>query len=387
MAYTISQLKVDLQGILHGTSLNKVTGPDELIARAGRQLLSDIDPQETKRVAAIDNALYDQVYDYVLAFDVKGDKISDIRPQTSRNLSDNLAQRYGKEFDLYKSNNTFAVEFNSGIKTLRISKQTTAGTLINGMDSLTANGTWAAAGGASNLAVDTIYKVTGSASLSFDVTGSTTSYIENSTMTQLDLSEDENKSAIFVFVYIPTPANLTSVTLSWGSSDADYYTRTVTSAHPSTAFQTGWNLLRFDWDGSTTVGTPVDTAIDYVRVSLAHTASDEGYRVDSIYSKLPSIYEVVYYSKFLFRTSAGVWQETITDDTNIVNLDTESYNLLLNQCAALAFQQMNDQGYTADIAEFKDKYIRGVMRYKGEYKSDRIPKQNYYYRMPKSPRG
>ena len=61
MAYIISNLKDDLAGMLHGTSMNKITGVDNLIYRAGRQLLLDCDPPETKRIGQIVNALYEPI--------------------------------------------------------------------------------------------------------------------------------------------------------------------------------------------------------------------------------------------------------------------------------------------------------------------------------------
>ena len=47
--YNITQLKADLAGIGHGTSLNKVQNFDGLVLRAARQVMSDIDLKETIR--------------------------------------------------------------------------------------------------------------------------------------------------------------------------------------------------------------------------------------------------------------------------------------------------------------------------------------------------
>jgi hypothetical protein len=380
MSYLVSQLKTDLTGMLHGTSLNKVQGVDELIARAGRQLMLDVDPQETIRIAQIDNALYDQVYDYAAPSDLKGDKIIDIRPQVGRQVGDDIGQQYSREFDQYKDNNKFSIKNNNGVKSVRVSKSVGEGLLLSEMNATTG---WTAAGGASNLALDTVTYASGSSSLSFDVTGSTTSTLTNSTLTAVDLSEHSGKSALFSYVYLPTASQVTSVTLKWGSSDSAYYSKTVTTAHPTSTFQNGWNLLRFDWSGATETGTVDDSAIDYVQVSIVHTASGSGYRVDGIYSKMPSKYEIEYYSKYAFRTSAGTWGELVTSDTDIINLDTESYNLLLNQCALLAFQQISDSGSNADIDKFEAKYQRGVIRYKDMYKSQVSQPQARYYSMPK----
>ena len=45
MSYSISELKTDLEGRLHGTSLNKVRNVDGVIDQAAKKLLLDLDPE------------------------------------------------------------------------------------------------------------------------------------------------------------------------------------------------------------------------------------------------------------------------------------------------------------------------------------------------------
>jgi hypothetical protein len=386
MAYTIAQLKVDLQGILRGTSLSKVSGPNELISRAGRQVLLDCDPQETKRIAQISNAIYDSVYDYPTPVDLKGVSIIDIRPQVTRDIDDSMSQTYAKSFDLRKENNTFQVQFNSGIKTVRISKNTIAGSLLNGCDSLTANGTWTNGGVASSPTVDTVIKVTGSGSLSFNSSGSGAAYLENSTMTAVDLSAQLNQGSEFLWVYMPDPTQVTSVDLRWGSSSTAYWNRTVTTGQIG-AFQTGWNLLRFDWNGSTETGTPDSTKINYVRVTLNVTAANNNFRIDSLVSNLPTIYEMVYYSKYIFQAAGGTWQESVQADSDLINLDTESYNLLVLKAAEMAALNIQEailaRGHLInfDYSTYGTEYDKALAEYKMRYKSEIIQPRVKYYRV------
>ncbi|MFP5263745.1 MAG: hypothetical protein ACLGJB_17835 [Blastocatellia bacterium] len=386
MSYLVSDLKNDIAGALHGTTTNKVNGLNNIILRAARQLLLDIDPQETKRIAQLSNALYDQVYDYVAPSDLKGKKVVRIGPQVNRSLGDSFAQHQTDDFDLYKTNDSFAVQNNSGVKTVRISKSLTAGILLNECESTTANGTWAVGGDASNLAADTLYKVTGAGSLSFDASGSTGSaYLQNYTQTAVDLSTHLNKSAIFVWIYLPSTTNFTSVTLRWGSSASAYWSVTVTSSHFATAFQTGWNLLRFDWNGATQSGSPSSSSITYLRVTYTSTAgtSFTTLRLDSIYSKLPTIYEMEYFSKYLFSSSSGTWQEAIVDDSDLINLDTESYNLLFNKTMVLLAPQVQGKNAAFDVTFYKGEYDAGVKKYTGQYKSDAKKPQGTYYQVRK----
>lgn len=380
MSYLVSDWKTDLERKLHGTTIDKIASPYELAHEAARNVLLQIDPAETKRITEISNALYDNVYRYVVPTDLKGNKILDIRPQANRAVSDNFDQVYSEEFDRYKTNNSFTIEHSDGVKYVRISKSLTAGVLLNECESATANGTWAASSGASNLTADSLYKITGSASLNFDL--ASTGYIENSTMTQVDLSEHDEISSIFVWVYMPTV--VTNVILRWGNSSTVYWSKTVTTNFDSTSFQTGWNLLRFDWSTASETGTVDPTAIDYIRVTLTYTGTaDTDYRVDSIYSRLPEINEMVYYSKYLFRNSSGTWIEKPTDDTDIVNLDTDSYNLFLYESCLLAAQELQGEDASFDVSYWERRRKEAWDMYRATYKSEVIKPQSRYYKQPR----
>jgi hypothetical protein len=382
MSYLISQLKNDLEPKFHDTSLNKLSGNIyDKIFEAARNVLNDMDPQETMRVSNIDNALYDQVYSYVCPTDLKDKKIIAIRPQVNSNASNNFTQTGIEEFDQRKDNNSLAFEYDDGIKTIKLSKALTAGATINDCESTTANGTWAAGGQAASLETDNFNYVTGGGSLRFNVTsGDTTGYIENSTMTSLDLTDYKNVGALFVWVYLPGTA--TNVILRWGSDSSNYYSSTVTTSSDSTAFKVGWNLLRFDWSGATTTGTPTDTAIDYIRVTITKASGTTltACRVDSIVARLGSIYEIVYYSKYLFRTTAGTWIEAPTDDTDIINLDTTSYNVLLYEVAYNIAQELQGEDSSFDISFFANKKKEAWDNYKNNNKSQQQKPRNTYYR-------
>lgn len=389
MSYSVQDLKNDLQGILHGTQLNQIQNLDGVIDRGARQLLLDLDPQETKRTVEFVNPVFNTVYDYPLAADVKGNKIIDIFPQVERLPQDIWSQAYNQAFDVWKQNifaskNMFTILFNSSLKTIRINAPfLNAPVILNQAESTTDNGTWTAAGTASNLTTNNTNFAQGSGSLQFDVT-SGAAYVENSTMNAIDLSDVVNQSSLFVWVYIPDASDLTSVDLRWGSSSAAYYHLTVTQNQQNTAFVNGWNLCEFDWVLASTVGVPDSSAIDYLRVTMNVTGTNTGCLVNGINSILGTILNYSYYSKYMFRDSVtGAFQENVTDDSNLINLDTESYNLLFNQVAYLSLQQQ--QGLDATFYDggfFKNAYDQGVIRYKSMYKSELQKPQSIYYQMP-----
>lgn len=380
MSVTISDFQTRLESKIHANDISQVSDIYGLFLEAAGNVLLEVDLRETKRTSTITNALYDQIYNYVLPSDLKDDSVIDIRPQTIRSLNDGLNQSSTREFDRYHGG--FTVEDNSGVRTIRIAGTSlTTGPVVNECDSLTTNGTWAAGGNATDLAADSFNKITGSASLKFNVSASGSSaYVENSTMTALDLEDYVNVGAIFVWVYIPSITIITSVALRWGSSSANYYSRTVTVTQDNTAFIAGWNLLRFDWDGSTETGTVIDTAIDYLRVTFAYSGTAvNSCRVDSIVARIGTIYEIVYYSKYLFKTSGGTWIEKPTATTDIINLDTGSYNLLLYEMAFLVAQELQKKDGSFDVAFFEKERNRVFREYKVRNKSQSRKRQTSYY--------
>jgi len=386
--YSVQTLKNDLTGILHGTTVNSITYIDGVINRAARQLLLDIDPQETKRQTQFIAPIFNSVFDYPIADDLKGNKIIDIYPQVQRIARDIWTQGYNQAFDVAKQNiftmkNMFTINFNTSIKTIRINAPfLNTPTIINQVDSISTNGTWATGGTASNISVNNTNFTQGTGSVQFNVTTGA-AYIENLNMSSVDLSAVVNQSYLFSWVYIPDASKLTSVNLRWGSSNANYYNLTATTTQQGNAFVNGWNLCQFIWSSATTVGVPVNTAINYARITLNVTGSMTACKANGINSILGTVLAYEYYSKFLFRDAiTGAYQETVTDDSNLINLDTESYNLLTNQVAFLVSQQQQGSDASFDGSFFKNAYDADVIRYKQMYKSELQKPQSLYYTQP-----
>ena len=391
MAYSVSTAKSELAGILHGTTINQVTNIDGVFYRAARQLLLDIDPQETKRITQFTNPIFNQVYNYAVPSDLKGNRIIDIRPQTPRTPQDVYLQIYNQYFDRIKAyalQGNFTIQFNNFSKTIRIdAPQLPPGTTIDDGSSITNNGTWAATSSASNLTVDEINYVAGGGSLQFDLAAAgSTGYIENSTLTAVDLSDYTSQGTLFAWVYFPTASVFTNVILRWGNDTSNYWSLTATTQADGTAFQNGWNLLSFSWASATQTGTVDETAIDYLRVTYTYDGTAQtGVQFNGVVCRLGTILEIEYYSKYLFRdSSTGAFQETITADTNYINLDTESLNLLLNVVAHFCAQQQ--QGKNAlqfDATFYGQQYLRGLARYQKLYPSETQKPTTVYYSMPR----
>jgi len=175
MSYSVLDLKNDLQGVLHGTTLNQIQNLDGVINRAARQLLLDVDPQETKRTLEFVNPVFNTVYDYPISEDVKGNKITDIFPRIQRIPADVWTQAYNQAFDVAKENlfslaNMFTMNFNTGIKTLRLNAPfLNPPVVLNQADSIINNGTWVEGDDAAGLVIDYTNFVQGGASLKFNL--------------------------------------------------------------------------------------------------------------------------------------------------------------------------------------------------------------------------
>jgi hypothetical protein len=138
--------------------------------------------------------------------------------------------------------------------------------------------------------------------------------------------------------------------------------------------------------GATVVGSPDDEAISYVYVGVTVTAMQTGILVDNIVSNMGLYRTLEYYSKYLYRdASTGAFQETVTDNSNLLNLDTESYNLYFNLLAHFATQQV--QGISAlnfDSTFFGQQYQEGKLRYTSLNKSQVTKPRTSYYTMNKA---
>ncbi len=391
MSYSITNLRTDIENSLHGTTLNKVSGFNQIVQRAGSQLLLELDPIETIRIVQMTSPIYNQVYDYAIPTDLKGTKIIDIRPQQNRTPQDLYLQDYNQEFDIskqYTLQPSFTIQLNQGVKSMRIENNLLVnGILLNQADTITGNGTWVASGGATNLRQDNLFFAGGAASsLAFDtLSGQSTATLTNSTMEAEDLTEQYLQSHQFLFSYLPTASKFTNIKLRFGSSASDYYEETFLLNQDGTAFIDGWNLVDGDWALATKVGTPDITAINYLQVTWTYdTTVIAGIRLNSIYSRLGALIQIEYYSKYLFRdASTGAFQETITDNSNLINLDTETRNLLYCLVGVYAVQQV--QGLDAlffDSNFFEQKYREALAMYKATFKSQWQKPRTTYYSLP-----
>lgn len=347
----ITQTKEHLTGQLHGGTLNKVRNFEAACERAANAVLLNLDPVDTIRTVALTNVVHDDVYNYSLPSDFR--KIIDLIPQDNRTNLDDASRVYAGRFDLQKliKDKQVSIEGSEGSKVLRVNWRSRQGVTLHSMDSLTSNGTWSAVGSATGLKATTLYKYSGSASLEFDLVA-TGDGIQNTTMSQIDMTDEDEVADIFVPMYFGSVSALTSVSVLWGNDlTTNYWTSTaVTTQADGTAFRAGWNLLKFSWSTATETGTVTPTTIDSFRLTVAATATINNIRVDNIIFSIGRNFDIKYYSKFFFKNSSGTFIARPTSDEDTVIGDGDLNNIFLFELLKECAQQMEGADSNFDIA-------------------------------------
>lgn len=359
MGITVGQFKESLTAELHGGTLSKVRNVEAMLERAANTMLMKVDPIDTERIIPLTQAVHDQVYNYTLATDYK--KIIDLYPQDNRTFLDSSHRKYARAFDLKKAfaEKTISVESSEGTKFLRINWPTVSPKLVNAMDSTTANGTWTAITGASGLVADALYKITGSASLRFNLTASGGG-LQNTTMQQIDLSSWDEEADFFIWFYFPAVSALTSITGIWGNDlTTNYWTSVAQTAQADgTAFKIGWNLIRFPWSTASETGTVVPTAIDSFKFTIQSTGAISNVRTDNIVVSLGRMFDMKYYSKYILKNSAGTWISRTTTDDDVIVLDSDAIQLYHLETLIAAAQQVEGSDSSFDIT-FANRQLHG----------------------------
>lgn len=358
MAYSIQDWLNDVASATHGTTINKIPNIYGIANRTARAVLADVNPKETQRIVQL-SQVFNNVFDYAIPPDVKGDEFIDIRPQAGRKPSDIFQQGYAQMFDANKNvswKNKIYTQWNTGIKTLRIEAPTLTSP-ITLCDTSTITG-WSATAGAQNIGLDSINNVAGGGAITFDLAaGSGTGSIQINTLNPVDVTGHVNIDTEFYWVYLPSGSAITNLNLKWGSDyTSNYYNLTVTTNAQGNAFVNGYNLIAVPWVSATKVGTPIITAFDSVQLTLTYNSTlQTGLKFCNLTSNTGYIFEAQYYSKYLFRDpSTNAFQEKVIDVTDInklINLDTDSYNLFFNKSMCYVSQSLQgaDAEYDANF--------------------------------------
>lgn len=206
-------------------------------------------------------------------------------------------------------------------------------------------------------------------------TGATTAVLTNSSFTTIDLTAYVTSGSIFTALYIPSSTAATAVSnfiLKIGTDASNYYSKTITTTHEALAFQAGWNMLRFDLSGATETGTVTDTSIGYLQLTITKTAAlvaTTEWRIDRITANTGIVRDILYYSNYYWKTSAGVRLRQSTTDSDILICDEDELYLFLDKCSiALSSDLRESDDYNTYNSAYDKKKENYCLKYKSERK-------------------
>lgn len=340
--YTRSDLKTRMNAGIQG-KIGMLIDADDTVNEAVRNVFSKVDLRSARRRATLTPSLFNGIFDYTCATDLKAYGIIDVPAQAKRD-DGAFFLIPPTEFDIKKPAGAVAIDDFNGVRSLKIASQVEDFSIVlSELDSITSGGgTWALFGDATGVAADIDDYVKGNGALKFNISavGGTTAGIQNSTLNSVDITDYlGGNGAVFVWAKINSTTGLTNYILRLGNDASNYYSKTVTTQADGTAFVAGWNLLKFDLTSLVETGSVDDTVIDYAVIymtKLGSKISESDYKFDWLVLKRGVTANVKYYSKYGWQSSAGAYKENSTDDSDLLVADTDEFNLLINEARALA---------------------------------------------------
>lgn len=384
---TISQYPYSLVSRILGTkihgrvsNLNSVDTNTErdLINSAVRVALSDVDFRGNIRETLLTPNLMDNQWDYALPTDVKADNIIDFRPQAtdSRDEFEIYSLVSPQEFDRRKrvEKGIYTILNDDLTRTLRISADVQDNTLqVSSLDDTAAGGgDWTTFDSVSvndsDVKADADDFIEGAGSIRFqtDTTDTTDSVVgvQNIALTAFDISTYLARGSAFVDAKLTVAdTGIHQISLRLGSDSNNYYQISDSNQNDCSAFQTGWNKIRWDFQNKTTVGTPADTAIDYAAIfwsrdttttALLHL-NDTDWGFDNLILKRGKYYNLSYYTRNVWQDTAFGVNENSTNDSHALMVQNDELEVIMAKAAELASQYLRDN---ADAGYFAKEYQR-----------------------------
>lgn len=354
--YTRTNMRDVLNSRVHG-KLSNLIDANEILNSAVRFVINDADLRGSKRRAILAPNVFDDVYSYTLPTDVKGNKLIDVIPQVKLARKpdwDLVPEDYFERLKEYRDN-LISIADDDLDRRLLISRVVQSKKLVLGeMESLTGDGdTWVGFGTTndSDVKQDQNDYISGNASLRFqddtaDLAGTTVG-IQNKGLGATNLSEYLAGGSVFVRGRLTTgDTNITQLNVRLGSDTSNYYAISDSTTNENTPFATGWNLVRLDLSGKTATASPVDTAIDYAAVYWTKTAgqhiNDTNYGFDILIVAKGQIHDLVYYSRYLWQTTGGTYQENSSANTDRINVFNDEFELIITKAWELAAIELRD---------------------------------------------
>lgn len=382
--YSRSALLSDINAGIRG-KIGMISSQEDFINRVVREVNNDIAIRSTRRKTTLSPDLFPEVYQYACPSDLRDYRIIDIPAQAKRH-DGSFGLVPTEQFAVSPQKGDIAIDDYNGVRTLLIRSEVTSDNVtISPLETTTSGGgTWVAVGDTTNIRDDGDDYIKGSGSVAFDIGAgaTTTAGIENTALDAFDITDYlGGHSAVFVWVKINSTTDITNFVLRLGSDGSNYYSKTVTTRHDGNAFQSGWNLLRFQLTSLSETGTVVDTAINYASVYMTKTAgkiNETDYKLNYMVLMRGIIHDVVYYSKYGWQSTAGTYLENSTDTLDLLVADTSEYDIFIKKGISRGMRHTNFS--QEEIKDADKEYADAVRAYGSQNPDESQLMVSSYYR-------
>jgi len=383
--YSYSLIQKVLNTKIHGKRANLTSGESgdtnverDIINSGVRIALSDIDYRGTIRESVLTPNLMEDQFDYALPNDVKADRIIDLRPQAtdSRGQFETLDIVPPEEFDRRKNieSGIATITNDDLVRKLRVSTTVEDNELrISSLEDTNWKG-FSNSVNDSDVKVDNDDYLEGSGSIRFqtDTTDSTDSAIgiQNTLLDASDISDYLARGSAFVSAKLTNyDTAIHQLTLRLGSDSDNYYQISDSNQNDCSSFVSGWNKVRFDFSNKSTVGSPVDTAIDYAALfwsrdttDTAHLhLNDTDWGFDDLILKRGKYYLLSYYSRYFWQDTAQARVENSSNDSHELVVQNDEFELVMAKVAELASGYLRDyedaRYYAGEYEKMKQEYL------------------------------
>lgn len=345
--HNVGQAKDEITALLQGQNLARISNVNGALERAARTTVQQADVPEASGMEAI--TLYGGVSYYTAPSTIFGGALNLIRRQGDASTPWDYNYKVAiDDFTRAKHNlpNGYMIDFEyrNGAGIMGIATPNTYPKVI--LDPMNEIGNWVAGGSASGLAQDITNYYEQPASLRFTLTGSSTGTLTETLSNPLDMSGYTSVGVAFLAIEIPAGVSasaLTSISLKLGSTASDYYEVAATQGFLGAWTANNWLLVKFDYgtSGVTTTGTPDWSNLDYIQVTMNHTATMVNFRLGGLFMSLPVPHELLFQSSAIFLASgSSTPSQSITTDGDTIMLNDAAYNLFLYESViTIATQQ------------------------------------------------
>lgn len=331
MNIPLSTLKNALLSKTGARALSSINNLNSVFYEVVSTMRSNVDLLSSIRVQQLTQPLYTSPNAYILPQDFDLEALVQLRPVTKDTVQQYYNMEYPAQFAVERRTNRLSIAHKDGDQYLLSSVITTQPLVIQSCEDNTSNGAWVAGGNATNVQADTLQKIQGRGSISFDVGLLTNNYIENTTISPVDVTPYK---AILFWVYMPSvPTALTGFTVRLGQNDTNYYSASVAQTFFGTNITQGWNLFSIPTSNFTATGSPTWTGVDYCRFTVNgnFATAIAGVKIDSIIANIGELFEIEYYSTYQFVGIDGARKMIPNEASDSIILHDKEYPLFLRQ--------------------------------------------------------